>query len=663
MKYTTFLKSAPKILVCALACLISISRGVMPAVAPGLASSTQGIPSMDFSEKELEGLYNYLQNLDDKELEEIERLTKQTLADMGFDPDTLQPLEGAFKQPLAPQQEKQPLLPEKPEAKPQEKVIEPPKNIVREIPGLLDSLIAKLGSIRLKTSLGPWLADTNNLIRSLLIINKPEHHKRIAAPEYDKLRLALEKLNRSLQTYEPQLTISIQKPALWEDPYEALGLLPSANQKQVDEAYAKIKEFQNPQTIRQQLAQANWSPTEIDKAVKEAQISLDFINDAYEKIKDPQSRAIVNLELEALQAAEQATSQSANQARQAIIGSLSDAIYQDQILNSLEHFLKKYEPEELAQRQQMDKAEAERLKEHQASMSPKPYGGKTLHIRGTQPRQDFRMPWETPSFGGSGRPSFRPSGGGPSESPRPSQPGGKDKSKPGGGGGGAKAGKGKEKDKDKDDEKKTDEEKAKEKGEVGSKYKTPGTGKDKGTEKDKEKDEDKFDAVAQQLLDLDQGFFNFNENFDKPFFKDLQEKPLAVDQLAPNLNKFDQSTQIGDLSQKLTYIQKNLEKADDRKKKQYKSMWKGIEKNTKEFEKNLETAQKGLEPYQVSEEEKPEAKGKQKPQINLDVPDGQSVAKISSSVKQATQAMEKIESLVGEKKKKPELFPGLAPRR
>lgn len=642
MKYTIFHTITPKLLVLyALGCLITMVAYSAPLAPPTNPGPGLGNFNFDFSEKEIESLYNYLQNLDEKELEEIERLTKQTLTDMGYDPETLQPLPKTPPSQPTPTEVKP--LAKQPEVKPEEKAPEPPQNILIQIPNLLNSLIDRLGTARLKVSLGPWLTDTNTLIRLLHSINKPEQHKRLALPEFDKLRHALEKLNRTLQFYEPLLASTLEQTITWEDPYEVFGLLSSATQEQIETAYERMKERYNPEALRDRLIQANWNPIEIDKAVREAQLSYDFLNDAYHKIKDPQSRAIVNRELQAVQTAQQATTQSAEQARQAIVASLSDAIYQDQVLNTIEQFIKKYEPQELALRKQMEQAQAERLKEHEAYIKAKPYG-KTIHIKKETTRPEFKLPWEMPGFGAK-PPSFKPSGA-PSPTPLPSLGKEKPKGLPGPSGLGKKPAK-EDKDKDKD---KAKEEKEEKKPQEKSGIK-PGKQK-----KEEKKKEDTFDALAQQFLDLDQKFFNFNENFDKSFFQNLQQNPITPDQAAPSLNRFNESTHVGDLAEKLKYVQQKLEKASERKQKQYKSLWKGIDKNTKEFKKNLEIAHKSLENYSSLAEKQPS-------QINLEVTDGATVKRVREYVKKAAEAMEKIEKVVGEKiTKEQELLRGLAPR-
>ncbi len=634
MKYTTFLKKASRYFKALTAFLLIFLHARLPAPA---FPAPAGLPPIEISEKEIDEMLNYLKNLDDAEIAELERQAKANLRSMGIDPETFKPLT-----PEQPVEEKKPPMPEVPEIKPETKpVIEPPKNIVREMPGLLGSLIRRLDLARLKVPLKTWLPDTNKLINTLLTINTSENYQRLAATENDKLRWSLERLNRALETYEPILSMPIEKPQQWEDPYEILGLMPSATQEAIDEAYAEISQRFDISGLRQRLMQAQWSAAEIEKALREAQINADFVKDAYERIKDPQSRAIVNQELQAIQTAQQATTKSLESARQAITSILGNAIYQDQLLNGLEQFIKKYEPEELALRKQMEKEQAERLKEHKAFAAAEPYG-KTIHIRPERPsRGAFGSPWERPSLPSGERPSFKPSGERAPEKPpqkKTEKPGGK--GKPGGVGGGKPGGK---KEEEKEEEKK--EEKDKEK-------KEQEKGKAAGKEKDKEKKEEKkesYDALAQQLLDLDQRFFMFNEHFDKPFFENLQKATTPAEELTADVTRFAESTHLNDLTEKLTYVEKSLQKAKDRQKKQYKTLWKSLEKNTKDFAKNIELAQKAFDAYTEKQ---------------LATPDGQTLKKVSENIKAVSETFGKIQEEIGEKKKKTpteEMLSKLAP--
>lgn len=651
MKYTTFRKAWLKGIIGFVLMALAFTGQEAYAAAPG------GIPDFGITDADLDGIYNYLANLDDKGLAELEELTRKTLADIGLDYDKL---------PTSPQIEAPLPVEKKIEvASPEIKQPEPSSSLIKSIKETLNALIVELEELRLKaattmsydTSLNRWLPDINTLVYYIRTINNSDHYKRLAAPEYDALRQSLERLNRALRTYQPLLAVPVQKPESYEDPYDILGVLSTATAQDIEKAYSALKELQDPDALKIRLAEQGWAEAAIDQAVKEARLNFDFITDAYQKLKDPLTRALIDKELQAYYTAEKTASRSLEYARDALVSSIGDAIFKDAALTKLEQFLKQYEPAQLEARKNMELAETERLKEYTTEAKTKQYGGKTIVARSQQPRE---MPWDMADFfkAPSPQPSFSPPAVEKKSPPPPAneKAGGKSKPFGRGKGGGGKA-KGKDKDKDKEEKdkgKEAKEEDKQDKGGQGAKAESPKSEDkkdDKKGKKDDKKKEDGFDILAQKFADLDEQLFRFNQSFDKEFFLEAQINPQPLEQFLPNIQAFGQAAHLNDLGSKLNYIEKTLDEKDKRKNKQYKTLWKNLSKNTKEFKTNADLASLTSHSYLSK-----------KNQANPAMKDfNQIVETLDSAIK----SFKKIDEALGEKKNKTQqaLSPFGAPRR
>lgn len=608
MKYITPAKAL--ILALSMCFLAFSSLGIQGEVPT--PSAFPGLPDFNISEKEMKSLYNYLESLDEKSLEELEQLTKKTLADMGIDYDTLQPLPSAGEKPTpsAVEEKKQEILPAKQEIEVPPMLLGRAKEVVKNLIDALEELRNKAATtLSYDSTLNRWLPDLNKISYYLRVINKEQHYKRLSDPKFESLFQSLDRLNKAIRIYSPMLSAPMIKPESYEDPYEILGIIPSATQEEIEKVYQELREFQDPQLIQERMAKAGRSQQEIDKAVQEASINFDFLTDAYQKLKDPATRKLLDQELQAYYVAQRATSRSLEHAREALAASIGDAVYKDQVLTKLEQFLKEYEPAELEERQKMEKAEAQRATESKEAASLKTYDtGKTQIVK---TRQETRLPWEgldflnpTPSISKTPPPAKEIT-----RTPEKSAP---SEAKKGGGGGKPAKGKGKEKDKDEDEDKDKDKDKKEEeKEEKGDKDK----GKDKKDEKkskDKDKDKDKkkeelFDVLALQLLEFDEALSRFNQKFDRDFFLQAQIKQTPLDKLAPGLQAFSKATGLEEINTKLESLQKSLEKAEERKLKQYKTLWKEVEKNTKAFKANLTLADQAGRVYLMPEGRMPKS--------------------------------------------------------
>ncbi len=597
MKYTTSGKALVLVLTMyVFACIVPGSYGQAPT--PSFSS----MPDFKISDSELNSLVSYLESLDDKKLEELEQLTKKTLADMGIDYETLAPLPQVPEKPIElPVEEKKP---ESPATKSEMAAVSPmlinrAKEIIKNLIDAIEELRTKAATtLSYDATLNRWLPDLNRIAYYLRVVNKEVHYKRLSDPKFESLFQGLEKLNKAIRTYSPTLSAPITRPDSYEDPYEILSVSPSATNEEIENTYQELSNFQSPKLIQERLTLQGRSQAEIEKAVQEASISFDFITDAYEKLKDPKSRRLIDRELQAYYAAERTTSRSLENAREALAASIGDAVFKDQVINKLEQFLKEYEPAELQQRQQMEKAEAQRAAEAKEIAIHKGYDtGKTQIVK-TRPT---RLPWEGLDFLNPTPPPSSPKAPAqPKEiTPTPEKGAASEAKKPTPKGGGGKGGKKEEKkDKDKGEDKDKDKEKKEDKDEKGKK-------KDEKKDKDKDKDKKKeelFDVLALQILELDESLSRFNQKFDRDFFLQAQIKQTPIEKLAPDLQTFSKASNLEEINKKLESLLKSLEKAEERKLKQYKTLWKEIEKTVKAFKANLALADQTGRTYVMPEE-------------------------------------------------------------
>lgn len=538
--------------------------------------------------------------MSDEDLQEIETLSKNMLKEMGYDPETLQPVKPTAPTPPPPQDRfPQPAKIEQPTPT----IIEPQpsKVTLATVPALLRSLIDHLTVVRTKAAttdqsrdrrLQQLLSDLNLLIYDLKVIDKPHHHKRLALPEFDRLRTTLSRLDAALTAATAQLS-STPEDELYESPYTLLSLDPTATQEEIEAAYLSVQEQIGPDAVRERATKEGLEPKDIKRAVKEAELNFEFVTDAYEKIKDPESRAIIDKEREAHVMKKEIGTRTSKQALDKATSALNYAIFENLLLNELDTFLKKYEPAELEMRKRMEEEEAKRREEHKL-FSERPLRAETkpLHIKSTEGRGrfDYGGRYDYPGARAGYSPPYY---GGPSDysgsTPQAGGPGAGHKGSGGGHGGGRKPGAPHDGKKEQDKKEKADEDKDDKEG----KEKTgsapaaaPGT---------KGNGQGEPDPFTYKLGDLEQELHTFNKHFDKNFFDQIAANKIKPEDLSRTLTQFNESTGLNELAEKLDYIQEKMKSTKDRKEKQYKTILGGIDQKLKTFKDNVTLAQKALQ--------------------------------------------------------------------
>lgn len=364
--------------------IISFITNVMIAqqmVAPMPA----GFP--EISMEELQEIEKFINSLSEEEKQALEELGRQVLTEMGINPDTLEPIPGAPQLPM-PQPALPPVTPPQPEEVP---TVETPRPEIsgqtrQEIKDLLHSLINHLESLRLKmrteSSFKRWAQEIDELLYFLKVINKPRHHERLAETSSTNLLQQLKILNAIISTQEPAIVVrQVQRSA--DDPYEILGVSSTATGEEIQEAFDQLAAVRNPEVVRKERQAEGLSDKDIERAVKDARLSFEIIEDAYEKLIDPKTRADVDHEHEASHSFYKEAEQNSQRAFAQISQALSSAIYTNNLFESFEKFLQQYAPEELAQKKALEAAEKQRQQEQAelARRRPTPSPGGTLEPR------------------------------------------------------------------------------------------------------------------------------------------------------------------------------------------------------------------------------------------------------------------------------------------
>lgn len=212
----------------------------------------------------------------------------------------------------------------------------------------IDALIQKGSSLQLKENkLKSWGTDLNNLVFYLRVINKQEHYDRLAKGAYIDMLKKLEELKKALDKNVGRITVPDITKTEEDSPYTILDVEKSATQKEIKKAYdTKVKEY-DIEALESRLKEEGATDKDIKREKKAAQLSLQTLQDAYEKIGDQGAREQYDREPKAQEDLEKQLSGETKEALEKVTDAIAAALYTDEILNKLEAFLKEYEPAEL----------------------------------------------------------------------------------------------------------------------------------------------------------------------------------------------------------------------------------------------------------------------------------------------------------------------------
>ncbi len=326
------------------------------------------------TEEDFNNILTELSKLSPQELEELEKIGRQVLIDSGIDPDTGRPLEQ--KAPTNEPVDK-PLESAGPINQVEQKQIIRTQN-PENVGYVIDVIIRQITMLRQKAQgneqiarrITQWAEPLNDLIFFLKVINKKVHYDRLALQNFDALYKNLEALSRQLLAYQPHIVLT-DKNVDNDDPYKVLGLSYDATPEEITRQYVKLKKKHDPKKIVKKLKEEQATKKEINRERRAAELTLSLIQDAYDQLNDPKTKKLLD-DQRLTQPTDQLSSAAQSNLTK-VLEAISTAIYQHKLLEHLQDFLKKYEPEELAQKKAFEEAYLQRKKEQveQAKIQPK----------------------------------------------------------------------------------------------------------------------------------------------------------------------------------------------------------------------------------------------------------------------------------------------------
>lgn len=582
-------------------------------------------PELMMSPEEMDEMMKFLSTLDEKELQELERIGRQVLTDMGINPDTLEPIPGGPEGALPPVETKPaPGALEKKQAPEQAVPVTP--EMVESTKQLTRDLLAQTYKIyqflleQPQGDVAPLLALCDDIIYYLRVIDTPHLIERISQtphqPLVGTLRTLLSQLALIALPQPPQSTVIDL-----DSPYAILEVSYQATQEDIDAAYHKRMETLNLDTITSELNNAGLPERDIKRVLKETQRTINLIKDAYEALSDKLTRERIDQD----RISKTTLSQeylSVAYATVEKIATLLQSLNTQEVTKRLETFLGSYAPEQLAQKKKIEDAEKARLREQEALARITP---RTSPGGGYERPGRYEMPsYGRDSFGGPSHGQQFPSWGGDKNIPGAgTDTGGK---KPFGEDGKGKAAGGKPfvKPEDKEKDKKEEEEKKQDK--------KPSDKKKEGKKETKETKKKKEKTPQELFKDCIKSFATLQKAYDEPTKKLLAELPvytheatsqeepaksattIQADELPVQLALFIEKSALVDLKNDLEDLAEKLKKdqlaifKSVAEVNEWKKLLPEIQKLTKEIGERLNaTVQETLEekPLNVSRMKSP----------------------------------------------------------
>ncbi|CDK30165.1 molecular chaperone DnaJ [Candidatus Babela massiliensis] len=331
------------------------------AVDSSPALSDEDLKALNLSEedaKELEQFLSAINNLPPEEQEFLTQLGKEMekmMVEEGLDPsnpdDIFNWIDKQNEETNGNANNEKPAKIEAPIVqKPEIKPIENTKDIIQ----MIQDTIKYLSSFRQKVSMSQYMSNSierlsqelNELTYLLHISLDPEISRHLLEPDFSNLYKNLENIYKILLKNEPNIETNEVSLDDLENPYEALELPINATLEEIDTTYNNLKSNYQPEILRESLKQEGLTEKEIEKRIKQARLSFSFIQNAYDTLKDPKEKALIDRTIKDQIAIQQNLEQASIDAFNNIKLELSNSIFN--ILSDIKKLLEKHKPEELA---------------------------------------------------------------------------------------------------------------------------------------------------------------------------------------------------------------------------------------------------------------------------------------------------------------------------
>lgn len=328
-------------------------------------------------DEELEAFVEAFNNLPPEKMRELEEINKQLEDEMreeGLDPSNLDHvLEWAGKKA------EKLIEDEKEEAEKQETEQtpkEPIKPFEFKLPSaesdastMLLNLVTYIAELRQKSisydemnkKLERFSSELNELSYFLHSLTNPDLMKHLLSKDFETLYKNLEAFYQILARQVPLIQSKELEETDIENPYQALGLNNEASMDDVEDAYQNLKEMFDATKIEEQLQKQNMPEQEIAKTIKQSKISFSFIQDAYDELKDPKQKAILDRKIREQAEKQRTVEKLSYQAFDEIYKVFTDKLFP--ILSDIKKLFEKYRPEEISRAKQYDEREKKLLAE------------------------------------------------------------------------------------------------------------------------------------------------------------------------------------------------------------------------------------------------------------------------------------------------------------
>lgn len=319
----------------------------------------------------MEDLLKEIQNLspeDQQLLNDLSRQMEEEMASKGLDPSNPDDIfkwaeeneKPELKNPEVPiiekTNEKKPIEIEKTQ------LINTPENALKILSGISEHLaLTREKSIfypELSQKLEYWSDELDQLSYLVNILDQKDLIQHLISKQFEPLYKNLENLYIVLNKYEPEIKIIKTDE---ETPYDILGIPYYSSQQQIEEKYKEFQEKYSDSYITNLGKEKKIPERELKKKLKEAHLALNFIEDAYLKLKDPKDRKQIDRLLSQQIQDDKVSYRISENAFNNIVKNINRSVFDDKLITEIKKLLEKYKPEELAKAQAQEKIDKQVL--------------------------------------------------------------------------------------------------------------------------------------------------------------------------------------------------------------------------------------------------------------------------------------------------------------
>lgn len=201
-------------------------------------------------------------------------------------------------------------------------------------------------------------SDLNLFTYFLHVMENKDITKYLLNKEFEKLKSNLESFHNTLLQNQD---LNLEEETEEDNPYHILGLNTGADLKEIEQAYNELKSLYDPEILKNNLTKENYSEKDVTKKLKRAKLTFSFIQNAYDSLKDPKEKNLIDKNLLEKEKIEKRLEKRSLEAFQKIKKNISNLL--PDILKDIKNLFEKYKPEEIAKAKAYEEAEKKILAE------------------------------------------------------------------------------------------------------------------------------------------------------------------------------------------------------------------------------------------------------------------------------------------------------------